>query len=454
MTLKILCLSNGHGEDVIAVQILQELQKYPLPPCLAALPLVGEGHAYTKLERLSIIGPQQRMPSGGFIYMDGQQLWQDIRGGLLRITYAQLQALKYWVCSQTKLGHQVAILAIGDIVPLLFAWLSGVPYAFLGTAKSEYHLRDETEQILTKSWVERFQVWSGSVYFPWERWLMSRRKCRAVLARDELTAQILRKKSIRAYYVGNPMMDGLESENSRPLMHGSAPGMLRMQRQLIIALLPGSRSPEAYANWEIIIQAVVGLLETFPQQKFLFLGAIAPNLSLEPFGTLLQCYHWQAEREITAFSQNSILQPPVEHPQPTLFSGDFPLQFPLKLISRNKNASMILNQQAFPEFLARGDIAIAMTGTATEQFVGLGKPAIAIPGNGPQFTSAFAEAQSRLLGRALILVKHPREVPGVVKSLLNDPERLKLIAENGVRRMGEPGAAKRISSFLMDLSWM
>jgi len=39
-----------------------------------------------------------------------------------------------------------------------------------------------------------------------------------------------------------------------------------------------------------------------------------------------------------------------------------------------------------------------MAGTATEQFVGLGKPAIAIPGIGPQFTAAFAEAQSRHLG--------------------------------------------------------
>jgi len=34
-------------------------------------------------------------------------------------------------------------LSRGDIVPLLFAWLSGATYAFVGTAKSEYYLRDE-----------------------------------------------------------------------------------------------------------------------------------------------------------------------------------------------------------------------------------------------------------------------------------------------------------------------
>lgn len=448
MTLKILCLSNGHGEDAIASQILQQLQKYPLPPSLAALPLVGEGQAYTLLNKVSIIGPMQPMPSGGFIYMDRQQLLRDLKGGLLKLTFGQLKALRGWVSSETKLGHQVVILAVGDIVPLLFAWLSGAPYAFLGTAKSEYHLRDETGDLPPRSWVERFQLWSGSVYFPWERWLMSGRKCRAVIARDELTAEMLRKKSIRAYYVGNPMMDALEWENAMPSMYRTNAERLEMERQLTIALLPGSRSPEAYANWEIIIQAIVGLSETFPEQKLLFLAAIAPGLSLEPFNNLLKCYGWRVDREIKTHTQSSILQLPMDNLQPPLFSGKFPVKLTYK------NASMILNQQAFAEFLHQGDFAIAMAGTATEQFVGLGKPAIAIPGNGPQFTPAFAEAQSRLLGPSLILVKHPREVADVVKSLLNDPDRLQLIAENGDRRMGEPGAAQRIAGFLMNLSWV
>ncbi|WP_293081213.1 lipid-A-disaccharide synthase-related protein [Okeania sp. SIO3B5] len=454
MTLKILCLSNGHGEDAIAVQIVQELQKYPLPPSLAALPIVGEGYAYTKMPRLSIIGPRQKMPSGGFIYMDGQQLWQDVKGGLLKMTFTQLKALKYWISSETQLGHQVVIFAVGDLVPLLFAWLSGVPYAFLGTAKSEYLVRDKTGKLASNSWVESFQHWSKSVYFPWECWLMSRSKCRAVLARDDLTAQILRKKSIRSYYLGNPMMDGVKLENSLLSIDRSDAKILGMQSQVTITLLPGSRSPEVYANWEIIIQAVVGLLETFPQQKFLFLGAIAPNLSLEPFITLLQSYHWQTELEMRTDTQNSILQLPVDRPVPTFFFGEGNIQFPVKLTSQNKNASMILDRQAFPEFLHRGNLAIAMAGTATEQFVGLGKPAIAIPGNGPQFTSAFAEAQSRLLGISIILVKHPKEVADAVKSLLNDPERLQLITKNGVQRMGKPGAAQRIANFLMELNWM
>jgi uncharacterized protein (TIGR03492 family) len=95
-------------------------------------------------------------------------------------------------------------------------------------------------------------------------------------------------------------------------------------------------------------------------------------------------------------------------------------------------------------------MAIAMAGTATEQFVGLGKPAITFPGIGPQFTYAFAEAQTRLLGSSLILVDRPSQVADAVQSLLRDPDRLQLIAENGLRRMGKPGAARRIAACLLE----
>jgi hypothetical protein len=36
-----------------------------------------------------------------------------------------------------------------------------------------------------------------------------------------------------------------------------------------------------------------------------------------------------------------------------------------------------------------------------------------------------------------------------MQSLLRDPDRLQLIAENGWRRMGEPGAAARIAKCLI-----
>ncbi|MGL5083655.1 MAG: lipid-A-disaccharide synthase-related protein, partial [Microcoleaceae cyanobacterium] len=44
--MKILCLSNGHGEDAIAIRILQELYSCSPSTELVALPLVGWGQAY------------------------------------------------------------------------------------------------------------------------------------------------------------------------------------------------------------------------------------------------------------------------------------------------------------------------------------------------------------------------------------------------------------------------
>jgi uncharacterized protein (TIGR03492 family) len=103
------------------------------------------------------------------------------------------------------------------------------------------------------------------------------------------------------------------------------------------------------------------------------------------------------------------------------------------------------------DFLAWGDLALAMAGIATEQFVGLGKPALVIPGAGPQFTRLFAERQCDLLGESVILVDDPKSVGLVVKDLLGDINKLTGMAGNGLLRMGEAGAAGRIAAKLVEL---
>lgn len=419
--MQLLCLSNGHGEDVIAVRICQELQHHPAAPELAALPLVGEGRAYSQLG-IPIVGPVQTMPSGGFIYMEGRQLLRDLRGGLLQLSWTQFKAVRRW----SKKGG--VILAVGDIVPLLFAWLSGAPYVFVGTAKSEYYLRDEAGWLPNRS---RWEGWSGSVYLPWERWLMGNRRCKAVFPRDKLTTQTLQQWSIAAFDMGNPMMDGIYPENPAPIFYEPDAELKEMQRSLVITLLPGSRAPEAYGNWELIVQAAAGLVDAFPERSLLFLGAIAGALSLDPLRQTLETQGWRQ-------------QPP----ESTV--SNLQLNDPTALTFTKKNATLILTQDDYNLCLLKGDCCIAMAGTATEQFVGLGKPAIAIPGKGPQFTPAFAEAQTRLLGPSLVLVEQPDRVAGVVRQLLHDPDRLQLIAENGSRRMGQPGAAGRIANCLME----
>ncbi|MBD2205979.1 hypothetical protein H6G33_13945 [Calothrix sp. FACHB-1219] len=430
--LQLLVLSNGHGEDIIAVRILQAFLQQSNPPDIYVLPLVGEGYAYQKLD-VPLIGSVRNMPSGGFVYMDSRQLVKDVRGGLLQLTLSQIKAVRRWVNQQKKLGNRTGILAVGDIVPLLFATFSSANYAFVGTAKSEYYVRDEGGLLPRKNKGAKWENFSGSIYHPWERWLMSRPRCRAVFPRDSLTTETLQKFQVPAFDFGNPMMDGLEPSFPTGRFYTADLQQQEINRPLVVTLLPGSRAPEAYNNWETIMVAVSALIASFRDRNsvfhtnstVVFLGAIAPGLD---FTTLTQTLTTQGWR------------PHTESPVQLADSN--------RLTFKQKNAYLVLTQNAYNDCLHLADLAIAMAGTATEQFVGLGKPAIAIPGDGPQYNPGFAEAQSRLLGPSLILVDQPGQVAKIVQSLFKNPDTLQLIADNGLRRMGQPGAAQRIAECL------
>jgi uncharacterized protein (TIGR03492 family) len=430
--LQLLVLSNGHGEDIIAVRIIQALQKLSSAPDIFALPIVGEGLAHQNID-IPVIGKVQTMPSGGFIYMDGRELMRDVRGGLIQLTWNQIQSIRRWVNLQTKLGNPKAVLAVGDIVPLLFAAASGANYAFVGTAKSEYYVRDQAGLLPRKSKSARWENFSGSIYHPWERWLMSRKGCRAVFPRDTLTTKILKTWPIPAVDAGNPMMDGLESYVTSQQFYGHDGEQQEVIRPFIITLLPGSRAPEAYNNWETMMIAVSALMASLKQRDsvfhtagtMIFLGAIAPGLDCSILVRTLQIQGWQPSN-----------------------ASPLPISDSESLVFQQKNAHFILTQKAYNDCLHWGDVAIAMAGTATEQFIGLGKPAIAIPGQGPQYNPDFAEAQSRLLGLSLTLVNQPSQVVPAIQSLFKNPDLLQMIAENGLERMGHPGAAQRIAESL------
>jgi uncharacterized protein (TIGR03492 family) len=91
-----------------------------------------------------------------------------------------------------------------------------------------------------------------------------------------------------------------------------------------------------------------------------------------------------------------------------------------------------------------------MAGTATEQFVGLGKPVIAFVGEGPQYNQKFAENQKRLLGVSLQLVDNPMAVGQKLEQLLCDNSLRQSIYINGKQRLGNSGAAKKIAQLLID----
>ncbi len=406
--MRLLCLSNGHGEDQIALRILEALRQLPDAPTIAVLPIVGDGSAYRQAE-FTLIGPTQTMPSGGFINLDaGRQLARDIEAGLLKLTWSQIQTVRQW--AKAAPAEPSLILAVGDIVPMLFAWWVKRPFAFVGTAKSEYYLRDEQGWLQRASWWDdRLLRWTGCVYLPWERWLMGRSHCVAVFPRDPLTTKSLQQWQIPAFDLGNPMMDGL-GVVPPPLVPAS-------DELLTIALMPGSRVPEIYHNWELILESVRGLGDQLDRSVNL-LAALTPSCDPLKLAKPLQDWERLDERHYRSGSGIHVINL-------TLLSGKF------------------------VECIQQSHLAIAMAGTATEQFVGLGKPVVTLPGRGPQFVPAFAEAQTRLLGASVHLVQHPNQVSAMIRKITTSPPAYwQSIATNGWRRMGCPGGAGRIANCL------
>ena len=244
----------------------------------------------------------------------------------------------------------------------------------------------------------------------------------AAFPRDTLTTDILKGSGIRAYDLGNPMMDGFSlSNNQQPIPH--LKGNLT-RSPLSILLLPGSRMPEALRNWQQIVTAVSEVIRELTQQELLFLAAIAPSLNSKAFQEELITQGWQL-----IASDNFSIQNQADD----------------RVFLSKEEATLCLTQNSYGACLQQADLAIAMSGTATEQFIGLGKPAIIMPGNGPQCTFAFVEAQTRLLGCSVIMVNNPQEAGKAISDLLNDQQKLQEIAHNGKVRMGTPGAAKRIA---------
>ena len=430
--MEFLLVSNGHGEDVIAARIGQALQK--LGAEVLALPMVGAGHSYTRAGIAIVPNMTQVMPSGGFVRMDQQKLAEDVQHGLVGLTRRQMGFVWRWSrAKETRNSRRVV--AIGDIVPLLLAWLptriGGAPFAFIATAKSEYYWRDR-QGILT----EVKPPFGGSLFYPWERTMMKSRQCCGLFVRDQLTADYLRDKfGIAAQYLGNPMMDGLEPKG---LDFGIA------DDDWAVAVLPGSRPPEAYENWVALLTCAQVIARTLAPQTVHFLVALAPALDRNHFVQMLSQRGWlrpssdglTLPRQFIDADQTK----DASIPDATGYS---------RLMFKANNAHIHLIENGFADVLHQANLGLAMAGTATEQMVGLGKPVIIIGGNGPQFTPLFAVEQVRLLGCSVKRIDKPAQITEILNTLLKDPDYFQATVRNGIERMGYPGAAARIANYLM-----
>ncbi|MFM7883778.1 MAG: lipid-A-disaccharide synthase-related protein [Microcystis panniformis] len=382
MLKQVLFLSNGHGEDLNASLIVGELQKIQPQLSIAALPLVGEGKAYQKLP-VPIIAPTATMPSGGIIYTNPFNWIKDIGAGLIGLTIKQIQAA-FKVSKNCDL-----LIAVGDIVPIAIAGLTGRPFVAFIVSTSSYY--------------------EGTIKLPLLTELCLRSdKCLRVFTRDKYTATDLQNRGIKkAIFAGYPIMDVLTPTGKDLELDSQIP---------MIALLAGSRLPEALSNLALQLQVCEEIVKIKPMQ---FRAAIIPSIRETDLENLAKQEGWH-------------------------YLGAGKLE---------KNGALLYcYRDAFADILHHCDACLAMAGTAVEQAVGLGKPVLQIPGFGPQFTYPFAEAQMRLLGESVITIgKKPTEVNlfknAAVKivDILADSQYLHRCLENGKIRVGESGGSRNIA---------
>ncbi len=388
----ILFLSNGHGEDLNASLIIQALEASYPSLSVAAMPLVGSGHAYSK-QGVTIIGPTQNLPSGGLIYTHPWNWCKDLGAGLVSLTVKQLRA----VFSYRR--NCRGIVAVGDIVPIAVAYLTGRPFVAFIVSTSSYY--------------------EGKLKLPWlTTYCLRSQRCLSILTRDQFTAMDLQKRGIsKAKFVGYPIMDVLSPIGQDLALNPTLS---------TIALLPGSRLPEAIHNLALQLKTCEEITKIQPAN---FRVALIAEIQESDLQQLAQQEQWQ-------YQPKGILR---------------------KTIS-GQTLEVRCYWRAFADIVHRCDLAIGMAGTAVEQVVGLGKPVVQIPGEGPQFTYAFAEAQMRLLGASVITVgKKPTEpqlftqTAQLIRKLLYDEEYLAQCRQDGWQRVGLPGGSAAIAHYLVQV---
>jgi len=243
--MRVLFVSNGHGEDSMAAQIARRL---PTPVEADAYPTLGAGRAYEGV--CPVVGPRAQLATQGERMFRGSHV-QDIptaRPG------AAWRAIRFMRNARQRYDR---IVVLGDMVGVALCWLAGAPIAV---------------------YVDVFKYGQAHRYSLIERWMI-RRAVRTVFNRDDVLAGQLRAAGIDARSAGNIMMDTIERGDYDP-----AP---KRAHELVLVILPGSR---AVASRQFAIQADavrVLPLDLMPDVFVALAPGIEPEMLAEAAGL-----HW------------------------------------------------------------------------------------------------------------------------------------------------------------------
>lgn len=357
----VLCITNGHGEDTVAAKLIGTIRSHDPSLHILALPLVGDGN-HLEGSGAEILGPRRAMPSGGFIHHNIVGFLADIfLGGWIRSTWKQISILR-------RLRDSVdLVIAIGDMIPVFASSFVAAPLIVVGINKSDYY---------------RYRGYSYMGFeIAYLRW-----RAAIVFPRDLPTTERLKRRGVKAQYVGNPMMDHIS-------LNGSS--TKKTKGMFTIGFLPGTRP-----------------------------GDIPKNL--EDFERIALCLNQtDGRRERFEFLVASTELPP------------------------HRSATTVFRSLPFSDVVAKSDLIVGLSGTGNEQAAGCGIPIVAFPSRGGQYTSRYAKAQQQLLGAALALCpRDPHGVAKKILDILGDPVEREHMIQIGRERMGPIGAIPSIAKVI------
>jgi uncharacterized protein (TIGR03492 family) len=191
----------------------------------------------------------------------------------------------------------------------------------------------------------------------------------------------------------------------------------------MVALLPGSRQPEASRNFALqmrFVRHARGRLGEGAQ----FRAALVPSVAAD-LPALAAADGWRLD-------------------------GD-------RLLHDATGAEIGVRADAFADIVQACRLVVGMAGLAVDQAVALGRPVIQIAGPGPQFTWRFAEAQERLLGLSARTIGRGgpateddlRQGAGLLAETLADETYLQAAEANGRARLGALGASFRVADLIL-----
>ena len=399
ITHSILFICNGHGEDVIALEIIKRFLKEKKNKYIEVLPLVGNGDLFNSIKSQNFrkIGYLKELPSGGFSNQSFRGFLLDLFAGFL------IDNLRNFLIVKKKSKDNCKIIAVGDFLPLFYAWSSECEFSFIGTPKSDHTWSSGPGWNLS----DFYHKWKGSEWDLWEMFLMKSPRCKNLIMRDQTTANNLNRKNIDAKYLGNPMMDFVNATNQK------ISNIISFKR---IILLVGSRYPEALKNLENFLNC----LQDFDLSKDLvILLPLSMNANVIQIQSYLNKYGFIKQSKVKfLIDEDSVWQ--------------------------KKDQYVVIGKGKFNLWANMAEVGLSNAGTATEQIAGLGIPSLSLPGPGPQFTKSFAKRQSRLLGGSVLVCKNKKILLKRLSLLLKEKvDRLEQ-AKIGKKRMGESGASKKI----------